>query len=136
MTDDLTWLENSIKRLKNEHYNGKTIVMIEDNDDYVEYHKIFLDHFGYKVESSWNGKDGFDLIKKIKPDIVITDNHMPILSGVEMIDKIKSDSDLSKTKVYLLTVLEPEIHKADRVLLKPYNFDELLNSLEKDLLDD
>ncbi|GAE30877.1 response regulator transcription factor [Halalkalibacter hemicellulosilyticus] len=43
-----------------------------------------------------NGQDGKDLIRRVKPDIVITDIYMPILNGLEMIQELKEDCLHSK----------------------------------------
>ncbi len=44
------------------------------------------------VGEAGDGQEGYDLIKKLDPDIVITDVNMPVMDGIEMIRKLENDS--------------------------------------------
>ena len=41
--------------------------------------------------SAWNGIEGYELIKKMEPDVVLTDIKMPVMNGIEMIRKVRQD---------------------------------------------
>ena len=69
-----------------------TIVIVEDEElirKGLEYTFNWLTYDCVVIGEAKNGKEGFDLIKKVRPDIVITDVKMPILDGLEMLSNFK-----------------------------------------------
>ncbi len=50
-----------------------------------------------------NGRDGLALASEIKPDLIILDITMPVMTGIEMLGKLKADSELKSTAVIMLT---------------------------------
>lgn len=102
------------------------IVIVEDNDDLRAYLKDSLSE-NYSVYTAKNGKEGLDVIKAIKPDLVISDIMMPIMDGEELCRILKNDLDISHIPIILLTAkATPKdiIHgleaNADRYLTKPF----------------
>mgnify|MGYP003308016641 CR=1 FL=1 len=74
-------------------------------DDSITIQKIVAMAFAnedVEVEGIGNGKEAFDKIQEIKPDIVLADVDMPGLNGFELSQKIKSTPDLASIKVLLL----------------------------------
>lgn len=70
-----------------------TIVIIEDEElirKGLEYTFNWLDYDCVVVGEAKNGKEGFNLINAINPDIVITDIKMPILDGLDMLCRFKN----------------------------------------------
>lgn len=47
-----------------------------------------------------NGQEEYDMIEDLKPDLVITDNQMPKMNGIEVIEKIVNSSISKKAKIY------------------------------------
>jgi DNA-binding NtrC family response regulator len=60
---------------------------------------MYYSEHGYLVDSASNGQKGLELIKNNKPDVVVSDNFMPELSGMEIASAIK---DLSKKIPFIL----------------------------------
>lgn len=50
-----------------------------------------------------NGQEEYNMIEKLMPDLVITDNKMPVMNGIEVIEKIKNSSISKKPKFILVT---------------------------------
>jgi signal transduction histidine kinase/ligand-binding sensor domain-containing protein/DNA-binding response OmpR family regulator len=108
-----------------------SIVIAEDNKDLLMLlHKNFKDK--YKVKCFENGKDAWDYIVEKMPDIVITDIMMPIMSGTELCQKIKTDVNLCHIPVLMLTAkttpeakLEGLQMGADAYVAKPFSMEEL-----------
>ena len=50
-----------------------------------------------------NGQEEYDMIKEFEPDLVITDNQMPVMNGIEVIEKINNSSISKKPKFILVT---------------------------------
>jgi len=79
-----------------------------------------------------NGADGLDSFVRNRPDIVITDIHMPIMNGLELTREIKKIDP--KEPVVIITGFEDELHKAqlaDAVLVKPIKKEALFEILLK-----
>src|SRR5262245_31414502 len=90
-------------------------ILIAEDDDLLRrmYQRIFI-HAGYEVEIAENGEDAFKKIATFNPQLLITDIMMPKLTGLELLEKIKNDSNFANIKVVVLTNLKKkeEIEKA------------------------
>jgi DNA-binding response OmpR family regulator len=60
---------------------------------------------GYQCElfQAENGRDGLALASEIKPDLIILDITMPVMTGIEMLGKLKADHELKSIAVIMLT---------------------------------
>ncbi|MEO1443890.1 MAG: threonine synthase, partial [Chloroflexota bacterium] len=75
----------------------RRIVVIEDNNDAARLiSRILRTRGNYEVRLAGNGADGLALIRKDRPDLVITDLMMPIVDGFTVIETMKSDRNLSQ----------------------------------------
>jgi PleD family two-component response regulator len=80
------------------------IVLVEDDQFIIDMYKIKLaSDFDLKV--ALDGKDGLDLIRQFKPDLVLLDIILPRLDGFEVLEEMKKDPDLKDIPVLLLTNL-------------------------------
>ena len=130
-------METSVQGEKDEDRGfvneGKAdIVIVEDNAEMAD---ILVDLFSpfYNVQTADNGEKGYDLIREIKPSLVISDVMMPVMTGTELCTKLKSDLDLCNIPIILLTALDmPEQtidglrRGADDYICKPFNAQVLL----------
>ncbi len=90
-----------------ESLKNKTLLFVEDDQDVLDsYQKIFKKFFK-TVYSGKNGLEGFDLYKKHKPDLIITDIKMPELSGIGMANKIRAE-DKDTIIVFLTAYTETD----------------------------
>lgn len=100
-----------------------------------------LEREGYDVIHELDGSHALASIQQTHPDIVILDVKMPRMSGHEVLDRVRSDPDLQKTAVVLLTAMSGEHDVlrgfelgADDYLLKPFSPTELVARVNR-LLD-
>jgi len=70
----------------------KRILIIDDDQSTRESLEMYFTESGYIVDSANDGMMGLDLIKNNNPDVVISDNFMPRLSGMELATKLKKIS--------------------------------------------
>lgn len=117
----------------------KTILVIEDSEDIRFYLKDNLKAH-YKIEEASNGKEGWEKTKMINPDLVISDIMMPLMDGVELAKKIKTETLTSHIPVILLTSLGSEEKQLEGLkagvsdyITKPFTF-EILASRIRNLL--
>jgi CheY-like chemotaxis protein len=59
--------------------------------------------FDCVVVEAANGKEGLAMAAGEKPDLIVLDITMPVMTGVEMLDKLKADPELADTPVIMLT---------------------------------
>ena len=121
--------------------NGKkkTIVIAEDNEDLRFYLKENL-RSHYHVVEAINGKEGWEKVKMTNPDLVVSDIMMPVMDGIELAKKIKTDTLTAHIPVILLTAMGSEEKQIEGFavgvsdyITKPFTF-EILASRIKNLL--
>ena len=119
----------------------KKILIADDNENIREALTYLLEDEGYKL---WLAKDGADTLRKVNevhPDILFLDIMMPEINGYDVCRTIKSDPNLKKTYIIMLTakgqVAEQERGKsvgADEYIVKPFSPMEILTKI-KNILD-
>ncbi len=120
-------------RAKRASFEGSQILVVDDNPDLRTYVSSVLKRKGYKVRTAEQGAAGLEMTIAHRPDLIITDLMMPGVNGLEMIERIRQDTDLQGTPIVLLTAkvddetrLEGVEQGADAYLSKPFNDRELL----------
>lgn len=78
----------------------KTILLVDDGDDFRVTTKWFLTHFGYIVDAARNAEEGLALFNPAIHDLVVTDNSMPGMTGAEMAHVIKLRSPTTPILMY------------------------------------
>ncbi len=79
------------------------VAIIEDDQAISQMYRIKFEAEGYDVETAENGKLGLELIDKMRPDIVLLDLMMPIMSGEEMLAELRATPWGKTVKVIILT---------------------------------
>jgi signal transduction histidine kinase/DNA-binding response OmpR family regulator len=111
---------------------GKPLLLIvEDNVDVYQYLEALL-HSEYSIIYASEGKTGCNMAIEHIPDIIISDIMMPVMDGIEMLDRVKNDIRTSHIPVVLLTAkadIESRLagleRGADAYLAKPFDKNEL-----------
>ena len=75
------------------------------DDSMVIRHTVsrFLEERGFVVESASNGMEALDILKRVKPALLITDMQMPAMSGSELISVLKSKPETAAIPILILT---------------------------------
>ena len=116
---------------------GKSILIVEDDEDLLGIYKEILELHQFEVMTAKNGKDGVDKFIESKPSLVIMDGDMPVLNGYDAFKKIKKiDKDANVVIVTGFSEFEPKNQEAIklgliRVISKPVGVDDLLILAEK-----
>ena len=116
----------------------KKIVYIEDDLEMTYLIKMILERKGYEVVSTNDGMEGFELIEKESPDLVLLDLMMPNIDGWDIYHQIKSNENTNHIPVIIISakaqpidkVLGIEIAKVNNYIGKPFKPQELLESIE------
>jgi two-component system chemotaxis response regulator CheY len=92
---------------------GKTILIVDDSATMVMSIKTTLEMNGFRVETANDGVQALERIKAgVKPDLVITDIHMPHMGGMELIGKLKALPGFQFVPILTLTT-ESEVAKRE-----------------------
>jgi CheY-like chemotaxis protein len=112
------------------------ILWVDDEIESLQSQKIFLENKGYDVHTLTNGFDAIDYIKENIVDVVLIDETMPGITGLETLAKIKEYN--AQIPVVLITKNETENLMDDAIgsqisdyLIKPVNPNQVLLSLKK-----
>lgn len=81
----------------------KKIAIIEDDYTILEMYKMKFEHAKFKVVTALNGQEGLELIEKEKPDIILLDIRMPVMSGDEMLREMRGSKWGKDIPVVVLT---------------------------------
>src|SRR3989337_2340014 len=112
------------------------IIWIDDEIESLQSQKLFLENKGYEVQTFTNGFDAIDFVKDNLVDVVLLDESMPGITGLETLAKIKEHN--ASIPVVLITKNETENLMDDAIgsqisdyLIKPVNPNQVLLSLKK-----
>lgn len=117
-------------------------ILVADDDfllgDLLKFH---LTAAGHQVEQADNGQQALDMIQRARPDIVILDQMMPIVSGQEVLRRLKADAKMQGLPVVMLTARKAQEDVvsalqlgADDYVTKPFMPEELLQRIRAILL--
>ncbi len=111
--------------------SSSTVLIVDDNQDIADFITRTLSP-EFLVCTASNGKEGFERALAIKPDLIISDIMMPVMSGEEMVYKIREIPELSDTPIIMLTaVIDEQIklrllnESVQDFLTKPFSVEEL-----------
>ncbi|WP_024865793.1 response regulator [Butyrivibrio sp. FCS014] len=82
------------------------ILLIDDDEDMLAMTGRWLEKAGHSVQKATSGEDALKLIAGQKPDLVLLDYAMPVMSGPEVLKAIRSNGDLKDIPVLYRTGLD------------------------------
>ncbi len=82
---------------------GKTILVIEDQEQNLYLMKYMLEANGYKVILARDGEQGLTLARTECPDLILLDIQLPTINGYEVAQTLKSDPNLSAIPIVAVT---------------------------------
>lgn len=81
------------------------ILLVEDDPLVVKMYRNVLSFEGFKIETAPNGTEGLKKAKEFTPDLIFLDIMMPKMNGIQVLEKLKSDTKLKDIPVIVLTNL-------------------------------
>jgi DNA-binding response OmpR family regulator len=115
------------------------ILVVDDDSGVLEAIKIILVDSGFKVKTLTKTDKFEKVVNSFEPNLVILDIWMPQVSGEELCRKIKENDNLKMIPVVLLSASNrtekiSKKCKADDYLAKPFDMDELVETVKRNLL--
>lgn len=112
---------------------SKKILVVDDNVDSIMILRSILESQGYTVRTAQSGADALTLLTQEVPDLVLLDVMMPQMSGIEVLERIKTTHATSRVPVIMVTakiqdedVMTGYQHGADYYITKPCTAKQLL----------
>ena len=104
-------------------------LIVEDDEDLSEIFGQALTAAGYTIEIIRDGQAAQERIKQVTPDVITLDMHIPHIPGDVLLQQIRGDERLTKTRV-VVTTADAQMGDsmrgaADLVLIKPITFSQL-----------
>ncbi len=116
---------------------GKRVLVVDDEIHIVHVVAIKLRNNGYEVISADNGAEAYELACQEKPDIIVTDFQMPVMSGLELVEKLRKNDETEDIPVIMLTARsfaisekQQEDLRISSCLSKPFSPKELMGNIE------
>ena len=116
----------------------KTILVADDESQILHVVSLKLRHAGFRVLTARDGQEALEMAQQEHPDLLITDYHMPQLSGLELCRRLKQDAATSGIPAIMLTArgyhLEPNDTEQSgilRMLSKPFSPRHLLTTVNE-----
>ena|ERR1700730_3992685 len=112
------------------------VLVIDDEENIIDFIKLGLHYEGFQVESAPNGEQGVTAAQRINPDVIILDLMMPGMDGLEACRRIRANPTTRDIPVLMLTAKDEVSDRivglqtgADDYLTKPFDFYELLERI-------
>ena len=110
----------------------ETILVVDDDTDILALLEMSLTSDGFKVITASDGMEGLERAKTDHPDLILLDVMMPYMDGLQVIEKLKSDSDTSSIPVLWITAKSQTEDKlkgletgGDDYITKPFDLREV-----------
>ena len=92
----------------NNGHNKHSVLIVNDLEDQLEMMNTVLSQAGYSVFTAEDGREGFDVAKRERPDLIISDVTMPRLNGIEFCRLIRQDQELATKPILLVSALRTD----------------------------
>lgn len=116
----------------------KTILIVDDSYSIRESVSFLLTESGFNVFKAVDGKDALSFLDGRKIDLILTDLHMPVMNGIELISNVRKTENYKRIPILLLTTetlkqkkLEAKKAGATGWLNKPFEKQKLFNVINK-----
>lgn len=116
--------------------NRNKILIIDDEDEFLEIMDFALSKHGYEVVTASTGKNGIEKSLTEKPFLILLDMIIPDMNGWKVLKELENNSATQGLPVIIISGVQPDLHMkkmiSDNVIkyhLKPFNFNSLLKTI-------
>jgi len=111
----------------------QTLLCVDDDKKNLELLEVLLSPLGYELKFSESGEDALKQIEREIPDLILLDIMMPGMTGLEVLERLRSEEKTRLVPVVLVTALNGEMDRikgfdmgCDDFISKPFNETELI----------
>lgn len=117
--------------------NQARILSIEDHPEMRGLIQLIFERQGYHVISVKSGEFGLEMIKSLRPDVLLLDLMLPDIDGWEIYQKMKDDEDLAAVPVIIVSARSAKLDAKrgrqvignDRFVEKPFEVADLIKTV-------
>ncbi len=113
----------------------RTVLVVDDEFDLTSTLRAILEGEGYRVDTCANGRETLERVKAAKPDLVLMDVMLPLLSGFEVLRAMRQTPGLDSVPVVLMSAMRPGVRRDDyrwqAFLHKPFSLESLVKTVEQ-----
>lgn len=114
----------------------KNVLVVDDEIDILDSVEAVLEIDGYKVSRCSDPLNAINIMKKIRPDLLILDVMMPLRTGPEILLEMKVDPEVKEIPCILMSAgtnanYDQKVYRWDIYMKKPFDLDELLDNVKK-----
>ena len=113
------------------------IYIVEDDINIREIESFALQNSGYDIKDFSNAKDFYQAVKDRKPDLILLDIMLPDEDGMEILQKLRKNSETKRLPIIMVTAKTTEIDRvrgldsgADDYIIKPFGVMELISRVK------
>lgn len=101
------------------------ILIVDDEPDLRGLVRLILEMGGHQVVEAHHGRAALERLGKEPVDLIITDVMMPVMSGSQLIDQVRSNPGTARLPIMVLSASPHSVENADHVMRKPFEPAEL-----------
>ncbi len=114
--------------------NGRSAVVVEDDDSVREMLCELLQSIGFQVTGCRDGREGLRAARELRPSVLTLDLHMPGMDGVEVLSHLTTDETTSQLPVVVVSAYTSDrrlrsCKQVKAIVSKPFDVDDLCNKV-------
>jgi len=116
---------------------NKTILIIDDEEFFIEPIKLFFEKMGSTVITAEDGMSGLNLAKSASPDVIILDLMLPVIDGYQVCRLLKFDNQYRNIPVIIVSAKDTDNDKnvgkqsgADLYITKPVDSSDIYEKIK------
>lgn len=109
------------------------VLVVDDEHDLLEIMSVKLALSGFEAVAAYNAVEAYDAAKKLHPDLILMDIHMPGATGTDAALRIKQDPEMKDIKIAFLSNLKdpwPQTGAPRDALAKEIGVEEFIDKTE------
>ena len=117
---------------------GKKILVADDESHILSVVSLKLRNAGFEVVCAHDGAEAVEMAARERPDLLITDYHMPGLNGLEVCAKLRESADMAKLPAIMLSARGYHLTDAElaqsgisQMISKPFSPRQLLATVNE-----
>jgi CheY-like chemotaxis protein len=111
---------------------NRDVLIVDDDPDCLDALRFLLEDRGYRVHAAKNGQEALEHFQGGgRADVIVLDLLMPVMDGLEFLERRRANPALARTPVIVLTATDARLaSREDIVMRKPVDFGQLMAMIE------
>ncbi len=117
----------------------RRVVCIEDDTEMIDLISLIVEREGMEFIGAEGGLNGLEMVKRLKPDLVLLDLMMPDVDGWDVYDTLRADPETRQIPIIIVTargqqdqrVMDMRAVSAKNLVTKPFGPADLISAMER-----